>query len=238
MSKLIQLSLTDFRQILREQLLWVMFIMAPSMQFVIARWLVPELIAYFPVFEGYQSLIVVAMTLQVVTGIGFVIAMMLLDEKDDGVLTAIRILPLSPEAFLTYRLLTATIIALLFGFTMLYFSGLVTLSIGQALVAAGLFALLSPAVVLFMSTFGDNKVEGLAMYKGINLVLLLPIISFFVPSGWSYLFGVIPDFWSFRFVAALAADEVISWNYLVMSVITHLLLIGILFVQFKRRVFE
>lgn len=234
---LIQLSLTDFRQILREQLLWVMFIVAPSGQFAIARWIAPELISMFPVLNGYQSLIVGALTLQVVTGIGFVVAMMLLDEKDDGVLSAIRVLPISPGAFLTYRLFTTTLIALIFAFVMLYFSGLTTLSVGEAIAAAFLFALISPAVVLFMSTFGDNKVEGLAVYKGINLVLLLPIFSFFVPDVWIYAFGIIPDFWSFQFTVAANNGEAASWiNYLA-GIGVHILLIGILYRRFQQKVF-
>lgn len=235
---ILQLSLTDFRQILREQLLWVMFIVAPAAQFAIARWLIPVLIGYFPVFDGYQELIAGSMALQVVTGIGFVVAMMLLDEKDDGVLTAIRVLPLSPATFLLYRLLTATLIAWIFGFAMLYFSGLVVITVAQAVAAAGLFALLSPAVVLFMSTFGDNKVEGLAMYKGINLVFLLPIVSFFVPAAWKYFFGIIPDFWSFHFVAALTERQSFPWLYFAVGILVHLLLIAFLFKQFKRRVFR
>lgn len=235
---IIQLSLTDFRQILREQLLWVMFLVAPLAQFAIGRWLIPELVDSFLVFAGYQPLIAGVLTLQVVTGIGFVVAMMILDEKDDGVLSAIRVLPISPAAFLAYRLFMATLIGLVFAFGMLYFSGLTTLTVLPALMAALLFSLISPAVVLFMSTFGDNKVEGLAMYKGINLVLLLPIVSFFVPDGWRYAFGFIPDFWSFYLVEALTVHHPLSWLYLTGGILTHLLLIGILYVQFKRRVFR
>ncbi|PHN03281.1 hypothetical protein [Flavilitoribacter nigricans] len=235
---LIRLSITDFRQILREQLLWVMFIVAPAAQFALARWLVPELIAAFPVFDGYQVLIAGAFTVQVVSGIGFVMAMMLLDEKDDGVLSAIRVLPLGPGAFLIYRLFTATMIAVIFGFAMLYFSGLVAFSVGEAFAAALLFALICPAVVLFMSTYGDNKVEGLAMYKGVNLVLLLPIVSFFVPDGWHFALGFIPDFWSFHFTAALAGEQDIPWLFFGLGVLAHLLLIGLLYRQFRRRVFH
>jgi hypothetical protein len=238
MQKILQLSLTDFRQILREQLLWVMFIVAPTAQFVLARWLIPVAVDYFPVLEGHQYLLAGAMTLQVVTGIGFVVAMMLLDEKDEDVLTAIRVLPLGPEGFLAYRLLAATFIAVLFGFSMLYFSGLVNITLTKALSAAVLFALISPVVVLFMSTYGDNKVEGLAMYKGINLVLLLPIVSFFVPSGWKYFFGLIPNFWSFHFIEPSTGDPGQIWLNFLIGLLLHVLLIMYLFVQFKRKVFQ
>ena len=238
MQKIIQLSLTDFRQILREQLLWVMFIIAPSMQFLVAHWLAPFLIERFPVLDGYQSLIVGVLTIQVVTGIGFVIAMMLLDEKDEDVLTAVRVLPLGPEVFLAYRLLAATVVAFLFAFVMLYFSQLIMISIVQAVTAAGLFALLGPIIALFMSTFSDNKVEGLAVFKGLNLVLLVPIASFFVPEGWSYFFGLIPDFWSLQFVEAIAKEQEASWMNALIGLIVHLAVLIILFIQFKKRVFQ
>ncbi|MCB0630757.1 MAG: hypothetical protein R2824_00930 [Saprospiraceae bacterium] len=238
MQKILQLSLTDFRQILREQLLWVMFIVAPTAQFALARWLMPVAIDYFPVLNEYRYLLAGAMTLQVVAGIGFVVAMMLLDEKDEDVLTAIRVLPLGPEGFLTYRLLAATGIAVIFGFSMLYFSGLVNITFTKALAAAMLFAMMSPVVVLFMSTYGDNKVEGLAMYKGINIVLLLPIVSFFVPAGWKYFFGIIPDFWSFQFIGPATNVFSLSWLNFLIGLLLHVLLIGYLFVQFKRKVFQ
>lgn len=238
MMHILQLSITDFRQILREQLLWVMFFLAPVMQFLIARWLAPVLIDFFPVLDGYQYLIVGLLTVQVVTGIGFVVAMMLLDEKDDGVLTAIRVLPLRPEVFLLYRLLIATFIAWMFGFTMLYFSGLIELAPGKALLSAALFALLSPIVVLFMSSFGENKVEGLAMYKGINLVLTLPVISFFVPGHLAYLFGIIPDFWSFQLLSPETAHLQPVWLLIGIGVFCHLAVLAVLFVQFRERVFK
>lgn len=234
---ILQLSLTDFRQILREQLLWVMFIFAPVIQFTLARWLIPVLMEQFPILNGYQFLILGAMCLQVVSGIGFVIAMMILDEKDDGILTAIRVLPLSSAAFLAYRLLAATLVALVFAFGMCWGSGLIDLSVWQAGVAAILFALTSPAVTLFMSTFGDNKVEGLAMYKGVNLVLLLPIASFFTPAIWSYTFGWIPAFWSFRIIADLDTQSTITWFYFATGIILHSLLIAWLFIRFRRKIF-
>jgi len=238
LQKIILLSLSDFRQILREQLLWVMFIVAPTLQFLTALWLIPYLIGQFPVLDGYQSLMVSALSLQVVTGIGFVIAMMLLDEKDDDVLTAIRVLPLGARYFLTYRLLAATFIAFIFCFVMLYYSRLISISLGQALGGAGLFSLLSPMVTLFMSTFGDNKVEGLAMFKGINLVLLIPIVSFFLPPGWHYLLGFIPDFWSFHFVESAATANSASWLNFIIGCLLHLLFIACLYFQFRKRVFK
>lgn len=235
---LLQLSVTDFRQILREQLLWVMFIVAPTAQFALARWLVPVLIGYFPALDGYQPLFVGAFTLQVVTGIGFVVAMMLLDEKDDGVLSAIQVLPISSGTFIFYRLFMATLIGLVFAFAMLYFSGLISITFGQSLAGALLFAMISPAVTLFMSSFGDNKVEGLAMYKGINLVLLLPIASFFTPPQWRYLFGFIPDFWSFHYVQEVVTTQRFPWPELGVGLLIHGILIYTLLVQFRKRMFR
>lgn len=238
MQNILQLSIADFRQILREQLLWVMFIVAPTAQFLLARWLIPALVDHFPVFAGYEFLLAGAMTLQVVSGIGFVIAMMLLDEKDEDVLTAIRVLPISPLGFITYRLLAATLLATVFGFAMLYGSGLTEIGFSRALSASLIFALVSPIVVLFMSTYGDNKVEGLAMYKGISLVLLLPVISFFVPAGWKFILGLLPNYWSFQFIAPQPTAFRLPWLNFLIGLLLHLSLISYLFVQFRKKVFR
>jgi fluoroquinolone transport system permease protein len=189
MNKLLALSLTDCRNIFREQILYIMFVGAPVAQFLIARFLLPWVGEQFPAVVPYFPLIVMLMIVQVVSSIGFVGASILLDERDEDVLTAIRVMPVSATYFLTYRLLFTVLVSLAYALAMIRFTGLVFVPWPEAVAAAFLFACLGPVVLLVLAVFSTNKVEGLAVFKGLSLVLLLPAASFFISGGLKYAFG-------------------------------------------------
>ncbi len=236
MSKWLLLSITDLRNILREQFLWMMLIVAPILQFLMARYGVPWLTLQFPILSDYSVLIAIFLTVQVCSGIGFVVASIMLDEKDEALLTAIRTLPVSANSFLLFRLFGTTMITFLFAWAMIYAGGLTNYGLPASIAVAFLLALIAPTVTLLMATFARNKVEGLAAFKGINLVLLLPVISFFVVPPLKYLFAIIPMYWSFQYMNAL--DEGIpAMGFLSIALLAHLATLGWLFKLFRKRVF-
>jgi hypothetical protein len=236
MSRILQLGLNDFRNIVREQILWVMFFFAPLLQFLLARLLVPRLEDAFPALADFRLVILMLMALQVVSGIGFVVASIMLDEKDEGVLTAIRTLPLGADTFLISRLLGAVLIAFVFSLAMLGGTGLVALP-GPALpTAALLFALLTPTVALVLAGFARNKVEGLAIFKVLNLVLLLPVVSLFLSGVARYALSVIPVYWTYLFVDRASSGAGAAFYGLVALTFHSAVLIG-LYHWFKRKVF-
>jgi hypothetical protein len=65
-------------------------------------------------------------------------------------------------------------------------------------------------MVLFVGTFAQNKIEGMALFKGVDLLLLLPIVSFFVPSVWAYLFALMPMYFTFHWYESLHSGAQIS----------------------------
>lgn len=236
MTRILALSLADIKNIFREQILYVMFIIAPVMQFLLARYVVPLAGDYFPPLKPYYFLLLLLFILQVVNGIAFVISSIMLDERDEEVLTALRTLPMSTWFFLGYRLLFAMTIAFLFGLVMIKGTGLVAVSWPVSLAMAFLFSLETPIVLLIMTTFSRNKVEGLAVYKGINLVLLLPAASFFIPPPYEYFMSPIPTHWTFQVFDLLLSGESPGGLW-VAAVVFHLVVIGVLAEFFRRRVF-
>ena len=77
-------------------------------------------------------------------------------------------------------------------------------------------AAITPLVTLSMATFSQNKVEGLALYKGINLILILPAASFFMPEPWFWTLGAIPTFWTYWLLESFFRVET-YWFYLLMG---------------------
>jgi fluoroquinolone transport system permease protein len=216
--------------------LYIMFVGAPVAQFLIARFLLPWVGEQFPAVVPYFPLIVMLMIVQVVSSIGFVGASILLDERDEDVLTAIRVMPVSATYFLTYRLLFTVLVSLAYALAMIRFTGLVFVPWPEAVAAAFLFACLGPVVLLVLAVFSTNKVEGLAVFKGLSLVLLLPAASFFISGGLKYAFGIIPVYWSFQFFdAAVAAKP--GWGFFAAAFFTHLLFTLVLASLFKKKVF-
>lgn len=237
MQKLLRLARLDLRMILREQMLWFMLFVAPGLQFSMALLLLPWLEQRFPIMTDYHSLIVMLMTLQVDTSIGFVLASMLLDERDEEVLTALRAMPVGVNTFLIYRLGIGTIMAVLFAYAMLSTPGLEGLGLASRFTAALLFASTAPITTLALATFSSNKVEGLAVYKGLSLILILPACSFFMGSWVQYTLGFVPVYWSLHFVAKVLVGEPGGLE-LFMALLTHGLVLWMLFRLFKRRVFS
>jgi hypothetical protein len=64
---------------------------------------------------------------------------------------------------------------------------------------------------LFLAGFSSNKVEGLAAFKGINLVLIAPAAVMFIQGAWQYVFTVIPTYWLYQSLDLSAANQ--PWGH-------------------------
>lgn len=126
---------------------------------------------------------------------GVVIGFLLLDERDDGTLTALRVTPLPLSHYLAYRTLLPMVISLVVTVLSYQLTGLATLPGWQLWLVASMAAPLAPIFALFFAAFAANKVQGFALMKGSGGLLALPLLAYFVPTGWSWLFGLVPTFW-------------------------------------------
>ncbi|MEO3876265.1 ABC transporter permease [Nonomuraea sp. B12E4] len=147
---------------------------------------------------------------------GAVMALQLLDDKDQHTLTALRVTPVPPASYPAYRaavtaaLTTITVIASL-ALSAQVPPRTLALSVAVAVVAG----LLAPVLGLVMASAGRNKIEGLAVMRVIGLaVFILPMIPFFIPgSPWQLAFGILPPYWPVRaFWSAMDGD--VFWPYI------------------------
>ncbi len=89
-----------------------------------------------------------------------------------------------------------------FLFTFLYSAisfiilGLVKIPVWDVIFISFTFALLAPVIALAIVTFSGNKVEAMAVFKGIDLFVLLPLLGFFIAGPWKFVFSIIPHFWT------------------------------------------
>lgn len=146
---------------------------------------------------------IVAMMLIVVTGyvFGALIAFTLLDDKDDKVLMSLKITPVEVKHYIYVKM----IVGMVFGFLATLILLLATNFLPDAnflvIIAVSLLgAVQVPSVVLIVNSFSDNKVEGFVVMKLSGLVIMFPLIGFFVTGGVQYLLGVAPGYWAGRIV--------------------------------------
>jgi fluoroquinolone transport system permease protein len=210
----------DARSIGRDDLLPYV-VMVPLVMGLGVRFLVPyaaglileragfDLTQYYPLLI---SLLAMAMPLVAGTVIGF----LLLDQRDDRTLMALQVTPLGLDGYLVYRLAIPLALSVVFTAVMIPLTGLAALSWAGILLIALSAAPLVPIMSLFLVLFAENKVQGFALTKASGVVVLPPMVAYFVPGIWQWVFGIVPTFWTARFCWALqAGDSSAAWIFII-----------------------
>ena len=236
MNKLIVLTKNDFKNIIRDDILKYFFLAVPLLFIIIFILVIPVVIHEFPVVSNYTHIILSFFALELPMIIGFVISFMMLDEKDERVFTALRVMPVSLFQFLFYRLSFAVFFTFVFVFIMLYFNGLYHIPVGVIFLNSLSFAMIAPIVILLEVTFANNKVTGFAIFKGLNFIFIIPVASFFIKSKWGALSGLIPSYWPLNSLVAYIDNQTFSTESVISMVYSGFLIV-FLSLLFKRKVF-
>lgn len=156
---------------------------------------------------------------------GMLIGFLLLDQRDDGTLTALQITPLPMSHYLLYRLGMPALLSAVTTVVLFPFAGLAMLSPLPLLVLALLGAPLAPLVALLLAAFAENKVQGLAMSKASGLLMLPALAAYFLPAPWRWLAAVAPTFWTAEAFWQALQNGSLFWIYVVGGALYQLLLI-------------
>lgn len=234
MSAIGALTLADWRNIRRDSLLQFVLIY-PFLLGIAMRWLIPfvtnalagrfDLTQYNDLMAGFFGLLIVPAL------VGIAIGFLLLDEKDDRTLTALQVTPLSPSAYLAYRLALPVVVSTLSVLVVIPLMNIVPFSIYRVMPLALLAALEAPIFALLLATLAKNKVQGLALMKATGLTLIVPFVSWFVPLPWQWLMGVMPTFWPVKLFWMMQAGEAI-WPFYVPAVAFHVVVLWLLLRRF------
>jgi fluoroquinolone transport system permease protein len=167
--------------------------------------------------------------------LGMVFGFMLLDERDEGIITTISVTPFGKTGYFKLRM------GLPFVFSFLVisiFSLMLNLSdiisFWQIILFAFITSLNAPIMLLFLAAFADNKVEGMAISKGFGLLLSAILIDYLVVSPYDWLAAYSPIFWIER---AIFSSNLTGFSiYIFIGLITHILLLAWLFKKFQRKI--
>lgn len=238
MGKSVALSCNDIRNIIREPILMIMLIL-PLFISVGARLFIPwvagkvniyfEMTQYFPLISAY-FIIFTPVLMGTVTGL------LILDERDEGTIMNLFVTPLSQKGYVIHRIAVPTIISFIYSLLVLYIVDLIRISFVTVIPIAILSSLETPIIALFLATYAGNKVEGLALSKGLSLCMLAPLIEYFTNSIWRHIAGIIPFYWPVQaFTAGKYALSGYTF-YILVGLLVHIVQINLLMRRFLRRV--
>lgn len=168
------------------------------------------LIGYYviPVIEkgvqpGNPAPQIVAMMMILMTGyiFGAVTGFTLLDDRDDNVLISLKITPVSVRFYVVLKLLISYVFGVFATVLLIYATGFLPgAPFGNVVLISLVGALQGPAIALIVNSFAKNKVEGFVIMKTSGLILIVPVLVFFVQT-WKEVFLVfVPGFWPARLI--------------------------------------
>ena len=226
----------DARSIGRDSLLaWMTAV--PLLLGVLVRWLLPQTDSFLAErfgidFVPYHHLVASYFFILLVPMIaGLVVGFLLLDERDDNTLSALLVTPLTPKAYLLYRLGLPVVLGTAMTAAAIAIAGLVTVGWTPLVAVLVLAAVETPVMSLFLAAFAENKVQGFALVKGLGAVLVAPVVAWFVEMPWQLLAGVVPSYWPLRAYWSAASPGADFWIFLAVGFAYH----GLLLVWLLRR---
>lgn len=184
---------------------------------------------YYPVIAG--SLAVVGPTIY-----GFVVGMVVLEDRERGVLAAYRTSPLSDRGYLLYRATTAFVLTFLATVPALAVGGIHPVSPAVLLASAFVGALGGPVLVFTFATLASNTIEGVALSKIVNVAMFTPAVVIAVAAGPAqYLAGVLPSFWPVKVYVA-GGTGAMGWPlFVLVGSIVHVLAFAVVARRFTRQ---
>jgi len=244
MSYFLKLVKNDLRNVVRDRFLVFGMLVYPIMLILFARILVhlisPRIKgsfefaspAFFPVFLLLFSLFIPIIY-------GFISSFLLLDEKDEHLLTVLKVMPISRNNFLATRMFFMSLFAFIVLLIFPPLSGLIDatqFNYFAYVPVAVLYSLFTPFISLLVSTFATNKVQAFAIFKISATVFMLPLFAFFlIQDNFKYIFSPIPNFWTFMALDSVLQKGTLDFFPLMIGFIYHLALIVVLFCIFNKR---
>lgn len=132
---------------------------------------------------------------------GTVFAFLLLDEKEDGTLVAMRVTPVPLSAYLAYRVSVPAAFAFVFALVLVPAIGFAPVAPWQLVPFAIGAATTAPVATLLIAMFAADKVQGFAFTKFGGVAGLIIIFGWFVPLPWQWLlcafgpFAIAKGYW-------------------------------------------
>jgi len=238
----LKLAVNDFRNIIRDRFFVFAFFAYPVMLIMFSRIMIhliaPRIESMFPLAANFPLLFMFFIII-IPFIFSFISAFLILDERDEHLLTVLRVMPISRNSYLIYRMFFMSLFSFIVLMIFPPMSGLIDgtqFSYTSYLPVAILFALFTPFTALLVASFATNKVQAFAIFKIGGTVFILPIFAFFLNLGdLKYIFSPIPNFWSLIALDSVIKNGIIDIVPLAVGFVFHIVLITLLFYIFNKK---
>ncbi|MFK7954965.1 MAG: hypothetical protein AB8B96_02625 [Lysobacterales bacterium] len=180
-------------------------------------WLISEhgfdLSPWFPLIQS--SCLLVAPVL-----VGIVGGLLMVDQRDEGIATALSVTPLGVDGYLIYRVTLPALAGFFITVAMLGLVNLAPISVTAIVLCSLCAAPLAPLLALTIALLADNKIQGFAIAKA-NGVVTAPIIAaWFVAPPTQWLFLLLPTYLPVK-ICWLAMDQQNGFWLVPISLLIH-----------------
>ncbi|MFZ5351330.1 MAG: hypothetical protein ACOZCL_01260 [Bacillota bacterium] len=183
----------------------------------------------------YYELIISIMLLVSPLMLGMLSGFIILDEKDENLLTYYSITPLTKTGYLIYRMFFPIACGFVMTFFMIGIIGFVYIPFSRLLPIVLLVSMEAPMTALVLGIFAANKVEGLAISKAMGIFFFTPVAGYFIRSDWQLLAGIVPTYWISKAYIAGVNGLAAYWMYILAGMAVHLFYTYILYRQFEKK---
>lgn len=231
-----QVIAADLRKIAREPFFWLI-LLAPFFLGALLHSFLPYLTTRFQNFDlsEYYPLIIALFVLAPPMYYGIVLALQVLEEKDENVLIAVAVTPITLPKYLGARIIVYTLVSIPIIMIVHEMIGVLSIDRLELLGVAIAASLSTPLLVMLLAAFANNQLEGMVIGKGLGFVILFPLAMFFVPDYWHLLCGVLPTYWPIiaYFTAVSETGSPLFFYFaVVMAVVTQLAATVLLYRRF------
>jgi fluoroquinolone transport system permease protein len=242
MGKAKVLLMSQFKRIGRDSVL-IMLMVYPFVLAIIGRYLVPiikdaTLSSTFNLQDHYHVLMIFFVIMNPVL-FGDIIGLMLIDEREDNTLSAIRVLPIKMSNYIISKSTLFIILSIISGMLITWLINLYYVPIAVSFFINFVASLGVIFGMLLVNYFASNKVEGFAAMKGTGFILIIPVISIYIPHPFNYICGIVPAFWPAMALCSYYdkfAPTMSVWMYLSIGAAYILIISTILYKKIMRKI--
>lgn len=198
----ILLSFFQMLRQMRKDPMLLVFAFVPILVGLLFRFGIPfaeiQLVNYLAVehiISPYYGLLDLFLVMLTPSMYSFVVAMVVLEEADERLISYLAVTPLGKKGYLLSRFGITGIISLFTSVTVFMLFNLVHMNVAMLIGLAVASTAQGICSALLIVTFSANKVEGMAVGKFTMLFTLGALAPFFISGKAQYIFSVLPSYW-------------------------------------------
>lgn len=241
MNRVLHLIRLDLRQVSRDSML-ALALFAPLLLIAAVRYGVPwvaDLLIVELSFDlmAYDDLLLSFVLILIPLMLGMLTGFMMLDERDENLIQYYAVTPLTKMGYFNYRLAMPVALSIGYNTLLLLSSPFELPSLLASIPTLLMLAMEAPMIALLLTAFANNKVEGLALSKGLGLIVFVPAVAYFVPYPWQLIAGLVPTYWASQ-TLLLDMKNAPGWTLATctgIGVTVHYFVLRVLAMRFRRR---